>query len=245
VVCAVAAWRPWIVPSIPAAAPDAASAVTVAPAPLALPESPRVLIFGDSWVYGSAAIVPTEGFAYVLGRTKGWDTVVDGIRGSGYLKPGQDGGSYGERIASLDPSLDPDLVIVEGSINDRRLPAKGYGDAVSAAWDDLASLYPEARVVILGPSPQVLPVEPATARIDADLRDLAAARGWWYVSPIADEWITASNYPAVIDTGFGRNHPSTEGHAYLADRLAQALESLAQVQDVVADAPHDEELVGP
>ena len=49
----------------------------------------------------------------------------------------------------------------------------------------------------------------------------------------------------MIDTGFGRNHPSTEGHAYLADRLAQALETLAQVQDVVADAPHDEELVGP
>ncbi len=107
------------------------------------------------------------------------------------------------------------------------------------------SLYPEARVVILGPSPQVLPVEPATARIDADLRDLAAARGWWYVSPITDEWITTANYPAVIDTGFGRNHPSTEGHAYLADRMAQALQTLAQVQDVVADAPHDEELVGP
>jgi hypothetical protein len=243
VVCAVAAWRPWVVPSAPAAAPDAASAVTVSPAALALPENPRVLIFGDSWVYGSAAIVPTEGFAYVLGANEGWDTVVDGIRGSGYLKPGQDGGSYGERIAALDPGLHPDLVIVEGSINDRRLPAKGYRDAVTAAWDALASLYPDARIVILGPSPQVLPVEPATARIDGDLRDLAALRGWWYISPLEENWITTDNYLAVIDTGLGRYHPSTDGHAYLADRLGAALATRSQGTAVAADAPRDEELV--
>ncbi len=245
VVCAVAAWRPWVSPSAPVAAADAASAVTVAPAPLALPENARVLIFGDSWVYGSAAIAPTLGFAYLIGETRGWETVVDGIRGSGYLKPGIDGGAYGERIASLDPQLDPDLVIVEGSINDRRLPAKGYRDAVTVAWDALQALYPEAQIVILGPAPQVLPVEKATARIDADLSALAASRGWWYVSPIAEEWITQANYLEVIDTGIGRNHPSTDGHAYLADRLGQALDTLAQGTGVVADAPLDEELVGP
>ena len=120
------------------------------PAALALPEQPRVLVFGDSWTYGSAASLPTLGYAYVLGERLGWETTVDGVRGSGYLKPGPDGGSYGERIAALDPALDPDLVIVEGSINDRRLPATGYRDAV-AAWDALAALYPEAAIVILGP----------------------------------------------------------------------------------------------
>ena len=94
-VCALGVWRPWVVPSAPVAVAVDEGVVSLAPAALALPEHPRVLVFGDSWVYGSAAIVPTEGFAYVLGRTEGWDTVVDGIRGSGYLKPGQDGGSYG------------------------------------------------------------------------------------------------------------------------------------------------------
>jgi len=244
-VCAVAAWRPWIVPSTPVAGGDSRSVVSVAPAPLVLPEHPRVLIFGDSWVYGSAAIVPTAGFAYVVGQTRGWETIVNGVRGSGYLKPGIDGGTYGERIAALDPSLAPDLVIVEGSINDRRLPAKGYRDAVTAAWDSLAQIYPDARFVILGPSPQVLPVESATARIDADLAELAALRGWWYISPVAEEWINSANYLDVIDTGLGRSHPSTEGHAYLADRLGRALATRAEGADVVADAPLDEELVGP
>jgi hypothetical protein len=36
----------------------------------------------------------------------------------------------------------------------------------------------------------VLPVEAATARIDRDLRAAAAARDWWYISPLADDWIT-------------------------------------------------------
>ncbi|HWM17370.1 MAG TPA: GDSL-type esterase/lipase family protein, partial [Microbacterium sp.] len=163
----------------------------------------------------------------------------------GYLKPGMDGGSYGERIAALDPALAPDLVIVEGSINDRRLPAEGYAAAVSAAWDALAATYPEASVVIMGPAPQVLPLEASTARIDAELARLAAARGWWYVSPVADEWITPQNYAEVIDTGIGRNHPSTNGHSYLATRLAEALDAMGEGTDVAADAPQDSELSSP
>ncbi len=240
-VCALAGWRPWATPgSAPASVSAAAADPVIAPAALALPDDPRVLVFGDSWTYGSAASDPTLGYAYVLGRTLGWDTVVDGVRGSGYLKPGLDGGSFGERIAALDPGMDPDLVIVEGSINDRRLPAEGYREAVTAAWDALAARYPEAEIVILGPAPQVLPVEAATARIDTDLASLAGARGWWYISPIADGWITEANYLTVIDTSdVGRDHPSTDGHAYLAERVAAALEAMSGASDIVADGGED------
>ncbi|SFS00105.1 Lysophospholipase L1 [Microbacterium sp. cf046] len=245
-VCAVAALRPWAPePSAVVATGQEPVAVAVAPAALTLPEQPRVLIFGDSWTYGSAATLPTLGYAYLIGEQLGWETIVDGVRGSGYLKPGLDGGSFGERIAALDPTMDPDLVIIEGSINDRRLPAAGYRDAVTSAWDALAALYPDATIVVLGPAPQVLPVEKATVRIDADLAELAAARGWWYISPIAQEWITTDNYAEVIDTGIGRDHPSTNGHAYLATRLAEALSAISGETDVIADAPHDEDLTGP
>ena len=244
-VCALGMWRPWVVPSAPVAAEEE-TVTAVAPAPLTLPDQPRVLVFGDSWVYGSAAFVPTLGFAYLLGDEAGWDTRVDGVRGSGYLKPGLDGGSYGERVRDLDPSLDPDLIIVEGSINDRRLPAEGYREAVNAVWDDLAALYPDTPIVILGPAPQVLPVEPATARIDDDLTALASARGWWYISPIDEGWITPANYLDVIDTGpMARNHPSTEGHEFLAERVFAAIAEMGEASEVVADAPLDEEITGP
>ena len=233
----VSAARPWAAPASVGAAEDGATGGEPALPPLALPAAARVLIFGDSWVYGSAAEVPTLGFAYVLSDTMGWDATVDGIRGSGYLKAGIDGPDYGTRIAALDPSLDPDLIIVEGSINDRRLYPDGYREAVGSAWDNLAATFPEASVVILGPAPHVLPVGAATTAIDADLATLAAARGWWYVSPLTEGWIRPSNYFDVIDTGPGNDHPSTAGHAYLAERLAASLAVLSELPEVSAEAP--------
>lgn len=224
-------WRPWI--PVPSTAPIGAAAdgtgeapTAIAPAPLVLPDHPTVLVFGDSWTYGSAATTPTLGYAYLLADLLGGETIVDGVRGSGYLKPGLDGPTFGERIAALDPSLSPDLVIIQGSINDRAQGVAGYREAVSAAWDAMAAMYPDATIVVLGPAPHELPVGAATARIDTDLSELAAARGWWYISPIAGDWITEQNYLDVIDVEVGRKHPSTEGHRYLAEKVAAALEEL-------------------
>jgi lysophospholipase L1-like esterase len=222
-------WRPWV-PSPTTAPIGAAStvenAVAIAPAPLLLPDDPTVLVFGDSWTYGSAATVPTEGYAYVLADLLGGETIVNGVRGSGYLKPGIDGPAFGERIAALDPALTPDLIIMQGSINDREQGEAGYREAVTAAWDALSLKYPDATIVVLGPAPHELPVGVGTARIDQDLGELAAARGWWYISPIAQNWITDQNYLSVIDVDLGRKHPSTDGHRYLAEKVAAALAEL-------------------
>lgn len=222
-------WRPWIQAPETAsavAAPSGEESVTIAPAPLALPERPTVLVFGDSWTYGSAATAPALGYAYVLAELIDAETLVNGVRGSGYLKPGVDGPAFGERIAALDPELKPDLIIIQGSINDRAQGEAGYREAVAAAWDAMSAKYPEAAIVILGPAPHELPVGAATARIDADLAELAAARGWWYISPVGQEWITPQNYLDVIDVGIGRKHPSTDGHRYLAEKVAAALDEL-------------------
>ena len=74
----------------------------------------------------------------------------------------------------------------------------------------------------------MIPVEAATARIDRDLAGAAAARGWWYLSPLGEHWITPANYADVIDSGLGRDHPSTAGHRYLAERLAAAVEAITR-----------------
>jgi len=222
---AIGVWRPWAPPS-PSSAAASGSDPAVVPAPLALPEHPTVLVFGDSWTYGSAASQPAQGYAYVLADLIKGRTIVDGVRGSGYLKPGIDGPAYGERIAALDPALNPDLIIIQGSINDRTLGPTGYREAVTAAWDAMAATYPHAQIAVLGPAPHALPIDAGTARIDRDLSALAAARGWWYISPIAEEWITTANYLDVIDVDLGRRHPSTAGHRYLAENLAADLDAL-------------------
>jgi len=227
-IAVIAMWRPWMPPAATVAAGPGEAAVAAPPAPLQLPDGARVLIFGDSWTWGEAA-PPRQGYAYVIADLTGWTTIVDGVRGSGYLRPGKGGGEFGERIAALDPSLDPDLVIVQGSINDRALHSQGYREAVTAAWDLLTAIYPKARIVILGPAPHVLPLEASLSAVDADLADLAALRGWWYISPVAEQWITDANYLDVIDTSeAGRDHPSIDGHRYLAERLAASVAAISR-----------------
>lgn len=227
---AAGALRPWAAP-VAEVEQAAAEQAVLTPPPIRLPEHPDVLVFGDSWTYGSAATPIERGYAYVLAELLGGTTTVDGGRGSGYLRAGLDGPDFGTRITALDPAADYDLIIVQGSINDRREPAAGYRAAVTAAWDALIEVHPGTPVVVLGPAPQVLPLEATTARIDRDLAELAAERQWWYISPIRDAWITEQNFLSVIDTSdYGRNHPSVSGHAHLAQRLAAAL---AEITDPV------------
>lgn len=230
--------RPWQPPV--ETAPVAAAEDGIAPAPLVLPESPTLLIIGDSWTYGAAASEPTLGYAYVLADLIGGDTIVDGVSGSGYLRPGSLGPAFGVRISTLDPGLDPDAIIVQGSINDRHEDLAALPAAVNAAWDALAAKFPDAPIVVFGPAPHQLPVGADTARIDRELAGLAASRGWWYISPVQERWITPQNYLDVIDVEVGRKHPSTAGHRYLAEKVAEALERFGTAPVTAADGEQPE-----
>ena len=211
------------------------------------PITPRVLIFGDSWVYGSAAIVPTLGFAYLLGESEGWDTIVDGVRGSGYLKPGLDGGSYRERIAALDPALDPDLIIVEGSINDRRLPADGIPGCRHRRLGRARS--PLSRAPDRDPRPRAAGAarsrRPPRASTPTSSRARRAAR---LVVHLADRrgldhrrpTTSTSSTPASART----TRPRTATPTSRSGSPSRSRRSRTGT-DVAADAPHDEELVGP
>ena len=111
----------------------------------------HVLVLGDSWTYGQAATQREHGYAYRLAAIGGWQVTVAGEPASGYLRAGVGGRTYGERIDLLDPALEPELIVVQGSINDRRLGADGYRSAVVDAWDALADRFPDAQILVLGP----------------------------------------------------------------------------------------------
>ncbi|MEV8273986.1 SGNH/GDSL hydrolase family protein [Microbacterium sp. NPDC077184] len=226
--------------AVPATSDDTAAEADarIPPRALVVEDGQRMLIFGDSWTFGLGALTRALGYAPRTAAALGAHAVIDGEPGSGYLREGWEGGTYGERIAALPTDAGFDVVIVQGSINDRRRYPEGYDAAVTAAWDALSMTYPDAAFVVLGPAPHVLPVDEAVVAIDRDLAALAAARGWQYISPLSEEWITEENYLSVIDIGpVGLRHPSTDGHAYLAERLVDALRALALPTVVAAETP--------
>lgn len=195
-------------------------------------EDPSLLVFGDSWTYGMAATTPTGGYAYLAGESLGWDTTVDGENGSGYLRPGELGGVYGTRVLQLDPELEPDVIVIQGSINDRGADLDGLSASAHAVWRALETRYPDAELVVLGPAPSVLPVDAAVRKIDTILNRLANVEGVTYISPLTEQWITEDNFAKVIDTSSkSRNHPSDSGHEYLAERLAEELEAIELTAD--------------
>lgn len=212
-------------PQSDAAATDrwqAPSAATPTPTPT---PSPSMLVFGDSWTRGMAATDTAHAYPHLTGELLGWDVTALGEDGSGYLHPGELGGFYGTRVAELNPDLDPDVVIVQGSVNDRNELISALPRAARAVWRAVESTYPEADVIILGPAPSTLPLDERVEGIDAVLADLAAEAGLDYISPIAEEWLTEANIGEYIDAS-AAFHPSDAGHAYLAERLAADLAEL-------------------
>lgn len=197
---------------------------TASPTPTPHPV-PLMLVFGDSWTHGLAATDAAHAYPHLTGEILGWDVDAIGENGSGYLHPGQNGGFYGTRVAELDPDLEPDVIVVQGSINDRGESLSALPRAAKAVWQAFEHTYPDADLVILGPAPSVLPIEENVEKIDEALSQLAADEGLDYVSPIAEGWLTDDNIGDYIDAS-AANHPSDEGHAYLAERLAADLSQL-------------------
>lgn len=188
-----------------------------------LPTAPgtRVVFFGDSWADGEAAQPATAGFAYLTGNSFGWDYRVDAVGGTGYVNPGLRR-TYPERMAAAATDPQVQLLILQGSVNDAKVNLNGLRNAVEATLDAALTHYPNAVILVLGPAPATLPVSEALRTIDSTLRSVAGERRLDYISPVTERWISAANYGAVIDTQAG-NHPSTQGHSYLARRLEAAL----------------------
>lgn len=188
----------------------------------------KAVIYGDSWTEGYGAKPQSSGYAYVTGAKLGWDTTVLGSGGTGYVNPGPGNkGTFSQRMTAVDVDESTQIVILQGSINDLQVGLDTYGDAVKATLDQAKVKFPNAQVVILGPAPATLPPPAKLHIIDNSLRAIAKERNLPYISPLSEIWITAPELTRVIDAA-AANHPSTQGHAYLADKVIQSLKTIAQ-----------------
>lgn len=187
------------------------------------------LFFGDAFTAGPVAENPeTQGYAAVTASELGWaDPVIDGEAGTGYVQAGTAGTTYLDRFRELDLATQPDVVVLEGTINDQAASPEALSAAVTRTIDRARQQYPAAQVVLFGPiisDPANTFAVSSIQDLNARMSDIAASKDVPYVDPVSDPWITPQNVgPFISEDGV---LPTTAGHAYLGRRLAGELETV-------------------
>lgn len=185
---------------------QAGSAPTAVPGPGA-----PVVVLGDSWTSGAELRDPAASFAHLLVRARGWNGLVEGWPGTGYLNAGACGNQrFLDRVGAV--PHDAGMVVIEGGLNDgahpEQLPSAAHRLLVA-----LAERAPRARLVVMG-IPTVPAMGPAVrSSLDTALRQVAAQDHAQFVP------LDGLSLPIGPD-GI---HPTDVGHAQLAGYLASTL----------------------
>lgn len=201
----------------PAAAPyvrpsDAFAEPTPTPDPLS------VVVLGDSYTAGSDMGGGNgTGWPVAFAEATGWTVALNAVGGSGYIQPGATLPSFAERVPEVIAAA-PDVVIVEGGLNDASYPPEDVTAAASAQWSALQAGLPDARIVVVGP------FNPTGAEnvavLNESLRAAAESAGLTYIDALP--WMDA------IEIGSDGIHPTDAGHAVIAENMIAALGSLGR-----------------
>lgn len=194
--------------------------------------TPVVMFLGDSYTTGRYDQIPELSYAADTARTLGWQVIIGGYRGTGFLAKGTVHKDFATLFAEqLAWRPAPDLVIVSGGHNDRTRPPASVAAAarqllitVQHTWTD------PVRVLLMGPLWGDGEPTPAVLRVRDALAGVAAEQHVPFVDPLAEGWITGSrddgtgNAPMyILNDGV---HPTTAGARYLSTRLVADLRRL-------------------
>ena len=176
---------------------------------------PYAIFLGDSYTEGaSEGGNGSKNYAAVLSARMGWDHKRDGIGGTGYaVAP-----TYGDRVDAIVEDK-PDVVVALGSLNDSN--AGAVRTEAAKALRRLRDGLPRARLIVVG-APWVNGNPPPTLRAVNDaVRDAAQATPRTvFIDPVRGRWFAGPDDRLIGEDGV---HPTDEGHAYMADKIFNAL----------------------
>lgn len=180
---------------------------------------PRLAIVGASFTAGVGS-GPGRSWAVLLARHLGWDAVVDGVPGAGYVRVGGGRrGSKGPVAAEIARAglraLQPSLVIVQAGHDDIGVPPGLERRRVEQAVDVIRAEAPQAKIVLL----TVFPGRSHRGASRTDRAIVAAARAADPAVIIIDPLAAGWRYAHVRD-GL---HPTATGSAWIAGRVAAVL----------------------
>ncbi|MFB4296899.1 SGNH/GDSL hydrolase family protein [Actinomadura sp. NTSP31] len=198
---------------------------------------PSVVFFlGDSYTVGDRGVQPESTYASATGRLMGWQVIVKGRAGTGFVKTvgGQAFLQLFESQLGWRPA--PDMLIVSGGHNDWRAPAPRVAAAARALLERARQRWPGTHIVLMGPLWGNDTPPPNELAVRNALRNLATQMAVPFVDPLAERWITGNrltrqgNAPQYIKKD--GTHPDEAGHRYVATRLAADVERLGLAQPV-------------
>ena len=179
-----------------------------------------IAVIGDSWSAGAGSDSNTSfsSFGTIATRQLGVKGVIFAARGTGYTTTSTAGRVYSERLARV-AAVEPDLVVVQGSVNDaRQSPAEAVGSASKQLFSDLKAVLPGAVIVATGPMDAPITVPAETAASSAAIRASALAEGVHFIDPVAEGWLPLDD--ALFSDGL---HPNQAGYDLIGARLAEDL----------------------
>jgi lysophospholipase L1-like esterase len=175
----------------------------------------KVAFLGDSFVAGYGG----GGGSYVdqVGSILDATITADGVVGSGLVNYG-DGQPYAPRLAALLYS-NPDVLVVQGSVNDLQTASQAVANAATALIDTAKKHRPKVAIALVGPIYLTSETLPALLEQRSALETVAAEEKVTYIDPTG--WITDATAPTLI--GPDRIHPTAAGYTVIATQMAKQL----------------------
>src|SRR4051794_3380707 len=184
---------------------------------------PTVAFLGDSWTEGVGA-TGRRGYVVRTAERLGWGYGNFGVGGSGYSVPGPNHSRFAQRIPQL-AALAPEVVVVQGSLNERRSRPSELRAAVATTLAELrTALDPGTAVLVVGASYNPGTPDATIDWINAAIAASAAEAALPFVNPATADW-TDPHDPALWSDSI---HPSDRGHELIADRLEPLLRALVR-----------------
>jgi lysophospholipase L1-like esterase len=191
---------------------------------------PTVVIVGASFTAGVGPGNPDGSWAALLARHLGWDAVVYGDPGAGYVRPGiHRRGPVSREISQVNlRELNPALVIVQAGHNDMGVPAGVEQVRVKQVLAQIRAAVPDAGIAIITVFAGRLH-RPAAYQTDRTI--VAAARAADPAVIIMDPLAVPHPWKfARVRDGL---HPTAAGSKWIAGQVSQILQGRG-VQPVLA-----------